>query len=120
MRDQVGGHLQRVAQFAVALHAFHQQVQNQQALRLSQDLEPVSQRLQVSGGMCNAFHRSDLLKVIQSTLKYIRERKMRQGQLSRWPGDSWPAKAKSRAPTAPQQNPDLSTVSLKYSKACTR
>jgi len=47
--DEAGGHIEELTQFAIAVHAFHQQVQDQQPLRLGQDLQPLGQSLHVGG-----------------------------------------------------------------------
>ena len=47
--NKIGRHLQEVPELTVALHTFHQQVENEQALRLSQYLQAFSQSFQIDG-----------------------------------------------------------------------
>ncbi len=55
MRDKAGRHFQKIAQFTVAMHAFKQQIQNEQPFGFGQDFEPFGQVVQVGGG-CNCVH----------------------------------------------------------------
>ena len=48
--NQVGWHFQEIPQLTIALHPFHQEIEDQQALRLSQYFQTIGQGFQIDWG----------------------------------------------------------------------
>jgi hypothetical protein len=56
VRDQIRRHLQGIAKLAVTLNSFHEEVHDQQPIGLCQNLETLSQFLQIDWRLFYYFH----------------------------------------------------------------